>query len=268
MHCRNTNLIFISIFVETSRQKICWPQQLITVQPMKKEEQRPAFNQDDLKEYAIFGGLSNEQVQRVAENMLCSLHKKGAIIYNEGSRINGSYIVHSGILKIYKTGFDGKEQIIRFAKKGDLIAFRSIISDELACTTAEVIQEASLCYIPGDTLTGLIKANPDFAMDLMKLTCRELGESNKFLTDIAQKTVRERLAEILLLLMDTFELDEDNTLQISLTREELANMAGTATESVIRLLSEFKADRLIELNGRKIKLLNIPQLIKTGNVYV
>ncbi len=122
--------------------------------------------------------------------------------------------------------------------------------------------------MPGDIITSFIKGNPEFAMALMRLTCRELGESNKFLTDIAQKTVRERLAEVLLLLMDTFDLDEEHTLQISLTREELANMVGTATESVIRLLSEFKADNLIELNGRKIKLLNIPKLIKIGNVYV
>lgn len=196
------------------------------------------------------------------------MHKRGNIIYHEGSRINGTYIVLNGILKIYKTGFDGKEQIIRFAKGGDLIGFRSVISDELACTTTKVINDALLCYLPGDSLTSLIKTNPEFAMALMKLTCKELGESNKFLTDIAQKTVRERLAEVLLLLMDTFDLDDDNTLRISLTREELANMVGTATESVIRLLSEFKQDKLIELNGRKIKLLNIPKLIKTGNVYV
>ena len=235
---------------------------------MKRDDNHSGLEQPDLRQYEIFKGLSNTQVEQATQSMICNFYKKGAIIYNEGSRINGSYIVNSGVLKIYKTGFDGKEQIIRFARKGDLVAFRSVISDELACTTAEAIQETTLCYIPGETLTGFIKTNPDFAMDLMKLTCRELGESNKFLTDIAQKTVRERLAEVLLLLMDTFELDDDNTLQVSLTREELANMVGTATESVIRLLSEFKTDRLIELNGRKIKLLNIPKLIKVGNVYV
>ncbi|ASB48909.1 Crp/Fnr family transcriptional regulator [Alkalitalea saponilacus] len=235
---------------------------------MKREHQVKEFERPDLKKYEIFNGLSEEQVQEAITSMQCSAYKRGAIVYNEGSRINGSYIVNSGILKIYKTGFDGKEQIIRFARSGDLIAFRSVISDELACTTAEVIQDATLCYIPGETLTGLIKVNPEFAMDLMKLTCRELGEANKYLTDIAQKTVRERLAEVLLLLMDTFELDDDYTLQISLTREELANMVGTATESVIRLLSEFKADKLIEIQGRRIKLLDIPKLIKIGNVYV
>ena len=226
---------------------------------MKKEGRRIDIEPGALRQHDIFRGLSDEELANVAQTMTCNLFKKGSVIYNEGSCINGSYIINTGVLKIYKTGFDGKEQIIRFARHGDLIGFRSVISDELACTTAEVIQDSALCYIPGETLTGLIKGNPEFAMDLMKLTCRELGESNKFLTDIAQKTVRERLAEVLLLLMDTFELDEDNYLQISLTREDLANIVGTY-RSVIELLSEFRADNMIEINGRRIKLLNILNL--------
>jgi len=234
-----------------------------------KNLQSVPYNEDvDLMSFDIFKSLLEPEIEELNQIINCALYKRGSVIYNERSRINGTYIVVSGIVKVYKTGFDGKEQIIRFAKGGDLVGFRSVISDELACTTSKIINDAVLCYIPGEELTKLIKENPEFAMDLMKLTCRELGESNKYLTDIAQKTVRERLAEVLLLLMDTFELDEDFTLQISLTREELANMVGTATESVIRLLSEFKADKLIELNGRKIKLLNIPKLIKIGNVYI
>lgn len=235
---------------------------------MKSFHTGNCIDEVNLSTFEIFKGLTDNDIRHLANKMTCTLHKRGNIIYHEGSRINGTYIVLSGILKIYKTGFDGKEQIIRFAKSGDLIGFRSVISDELACTTTRIINDAMLCYIPGDALTNLIKTNSEFAMSLMKLTCRELGESNKFLTDIAQKTVRERLAEVLLLLMDTFDLEDDGTLRISLTREELANMVGTATESVIRLLSEFKSDNLIELNGRKIKLINIPKLIKTGNVYV
>ncbi len=103
-------------------------------------------------------------------------------------------------------------------------------------------------------------------MQLMQLTCRELGEANNFITDIAQKTVRERLAEVLLILMDTFGLDSAKVLQISLTREEMANMVGTATESVIRLLSEFKLDGLIDLHGRKISLIDLPGLRKIANM--
>jgi CRP-like cAMP-binding protein len=101
---------------------------------------------------------------------------------------------------------------------------------------------------------------------MLQIVCRELREANDYITDIAQKTVRERLAEVLLLLKENFDLDNQNNLQISLTREELANMVGTATESVIRLLSEFKQDKLIELQGRKIKFLNIPALKRVANL--
>jgi CRP-like cAMP-binding protein len=101
---------------------------------------------------------------------------------------------------------------------------------------------------------------------MLQIVCRELREANDYITDIAQKTVRERLAEVLLLLKENFDLDNQNTLQISLTREELANMVGTATESVIRLLSEFKQDKMIELQGRKIKFLDIPSLRRVANI--
>jgi CRP/FNR family transcriptional regulator, polysaccharide utilization system transcription regulator len=197
----------------------------------------------------------------------CEPYKKGSVIYHEGNRISGCYCVSSGIIKIYKTGIDGKEQIITFAQKGDIIGFRSVLSGELACTTAKVIEDSHLCFIPGDTLIQLFKHNSEFSMDLMQLACKELGQANAYITDIAQKTVRERLAEVLLILKDNFDLDSDHFLQITLTREELANIVGTATESVIRLLSEFKSDKLIELHGRRIKLLDIKGLKKAGNVF-
>ena len=116
-------------------------------------------------------------------------------------------------------------------------------------------------------LFHLLNPIPSYAHELLKLACHELGEANSFITDIAQKTVRERLAEILLLLVNDFGLDDQNYLQISLTREELANIVGTATESVIRLLSEFKTDKLVELNGRKIRILNTKGLEKISNVF-
>jgi CRP-like cAMP-binding protein len=194
------------------------------------------------------------------------MYKKGSIIYREGSRLTGFYCVTRGILKIFKTGIDGKEQIIRFAKKGDIIAYRSLLSQELACTTAKVIEEAVLSHVPYQTLLYLIQNNWQFSHHMLQIVCKELREANDYITDIAQKTVRERLAEVLLLLKENFELDNANTLQISLTREELANMVGTATESVIRLLSEFKQDQLIDLQGRKIKFINVPGLTKVANL--
>ncbi len=193
--------------------------------------------------------------------------KRGEVLYNEGNRISGFYCIHNGIIKVFKTGFDGKEQIIRFAKAGDIIAYRSVLSNEVACTTAKVIEDCEVCFIPSEILISLVKSDANFAFELLKLACHELGEANSFITNIAQKTVRERLAEILLLLVHEFGLSNDQTLNISLTREELANIVGTATESVIRLLSEFKSDKLLELNGRKIRILDKRGLEKISNVF-
>jgi CRP/FNR family transcriptional regulator, polysaccharide utilization system transcription regulator len=192
--------------------------------------------------------------------------RRGNIIYTEGSRITGCYCLNSGIVKIYKTGADGKEQIIRFAQPGELIGFRSVFNNEAACTTAQVLEEAILCFIPAEFMIKMVKTNGNFAMDLLQLSCKELGEANAYITDIAQKTVRERLAEVLLQLKESFGLDSEHVLQISLTREELANIVGTATESVIRLLSEFKEDNILEIKGRQIKIINQAALSKLANL--
>ena len=217
---------------------------------------------------SIFKHLKSDEIVQMNFEKGCNFHKKGNIIYHEGSHVNGFYCVNSGIIKLYKTGLEGREQIIYFAKKGDIIGYRSLLSGELACHTAKVLEDAVLCFIPGEALFDLLHKNSAFAVELIQLVCRELGEANSFITDIAQKTVRERLAEVLFILKDTFGVDENSVLQISLTREELANIVGTATESVIRLLSEFKDDSLIELSGRHIKLLDEKMLKKIANMYV
>jgi CRP-like cAMP-binding protein len=235
---------------------------------MKQQEiQVPLCDSCSLESGSIFKYLTPEEVEALNFEKDFRQYKRGDILYQEGNRISGFFCINSGIIKVFKTGFDGKEQIIRFAKKGDIIAYRSVLSNELACTSAKVIEECQVCFIPSEILISFIKSNPAYALELLKLACHELGEANSFITDIAQKTVRERLAEILLFLVHDFGLDNDNFLNISLTREELANIVGTATESVIRLLSEFKSDKLVELNGRKIKILNKKGLEKISNVF-
>lgn len=216
---------------------------------------------------SIFKYLTSEELDTINFEKEFRHYKRGDILYQEGNRISGFFCINSGIIKVFKTGFDGKEQIIRFAKVGDIIAYRSVLSNELACTSAKVIEDCQVCFIPSEILISFIKSNPTYALELLKLACHELGEANSFITDIAQKTVRERLAEILLFLVNDFGVDNQQFLNISLTREELANIIGTATESVIRLLSEFKSDKLVELHGRKIRVLNTKGLEKISNVF-
>ena len=230
---------------------------------MRTMLKRPTDDDTDLSGFLLFKKLTDEELNRLNFEKSCSSYRKGTIVYREGSRLTGFYCVTRGIIK---TGIDGKEQIIRFAKRGEIIAYRSLLSQELACTTAKVIEEAVLCHVPYQTLLYLIQNNWQFSHHMLQIVCRELREANDYITDIAQKSVRERLAEVLLLLKENFDLDHQNTLQISLTREELANMVGTATESVIRLLSEFRQDNLIELQGRKIKFLNTSGLRKVAGI--
>lgn len=235
---------------------------------MKQQDiQIPLCGGCSLETGSIFRYLTPAEIDTINFEKDFRRYKRGDILYKEGNRISGFYCINSGIIKVFKTGLDGKEQIIRFAKAGDIIAYRSVLSNELACTSAKVIEDCQVCFIPSEILTQFIKTNPAYSLELLKLACHELGEANSFITDIAQKTVRERLAEILLLLVSDFGLDNEHFLKISLTREELANIVGTATESVIRLLSEFKSDGLVELNGRKIKILNKRNLEKISKVF-
>lgn len=217
---------------------------------------------------SIFRHLSTEEVEQLSADMICKLHKKGEILYKEGNKLNGVYYVNTGIIKIFKTGIEGRDQIIRFCKPGEIFGYRSVLSEEPACTSAKVLEDSILFFIPANALIHFLNTHAVLAKDLLIVSCKELGEANSFITDIAQKSVRERLAEVLILLKNKFGLEDDNTLKINLTREELANIIGTATESVIRLLSEFKQDHLIDIHGRKIKFLNVPELTKIGNVFV
>jgi CRP/FNR family transcriptional regulator, polysaccharide utilization system transcription regulator len=233
---------------------------------MKRIHEEPLCHECGNVVHTIFTKLLPDEIEYINQRKRCARYEKGVIMYDEGSRTNGFYCICKGTIKVYKTGVEGKEQIIRFAKKGDIIGYRSIIAGEAACTSAKVLDDAVICFIYTSDLYYLLKKNAEFGIELLQLACTELGEANNYITDIAQKSVRERLAEVLVNLKDNFGLDDDNVLQIYLTREELANLIGTATESVIRLLSEFKQDKLIELQGRKIRIVDETRLTRIANM--
>jgi CRP-like cAMP-binding protein len=189
-------------------------------------------------------------------------YKKNEIIFSQGKHIMGCFIVLSGIIKQFKTGIEGRDYILQLAKPFDILGYRSVLSEEPACHTSIVIDDSYLCYINKECLYYLIKTNGAFALDLLQIACSELEESHSLITEIAQKSAKERLAELLLNLKNSFGVDENKQLNILLSREEYANIVGTATESVIRLLSEFKNENYIDVNSKKITILNEKALEK------
>ena len=200
--------------------------------------------------------LTTDELTNISKNRSCLSFKKGQVIYHEGMRVNGIYCVHGGIAKVTKLGPRGKDQIIKFMQPGDLAGYRAMVSNEPMAGSLVAHTDVRACFIPKEIFLSSLRENPTFSLDLLKESCHELGEWGKIVTNLAQKTVKERLAELLLLLESTFGKHEEGYIDIQLTREELANMVGTATESLIRLLSELKKEGIVESKGKKIQILD------------
>ncbi|MDO5614649.1 MAG: Crp/Fnr family transcriptional regulator [Cruoricaptor ignavus] len=221
------------------------------------------FNESSFKE-----SLSPQDYEKYIQAKRQVFFRKGEHIFDENENANGIYFITKGTVKLSKSGVYGKDQILRFIKEGDLIGYRSLLIGEKFQAKAEAMSDVEVSFVPGDVFLHLLEVDPKLSFAMLQKFAYELGESSNTITFLAQKTVRERLAEILLLLEQKLGTDPEGFIKISLTREEIANLIGTATESAIRLISEFKHDDLIETEGRNIKILNHEKLIKLGHVVV
>ncbi|QCX53239.1 Crp/Fnr family transcriptional regulator [Elizabethkingia sp. JS20170427COW] len=221
------------------------------------------FNEKSFKE-----NLSKADFDKYLQGKEVLYLSKGETVIEEGDFPKGVYFIDKGTTKLSKTGFYKKEQILRFCKEGDLVGYRSLLCDEPFGATAEAMDDMEITFVPADVFIHLLEADSKLAYAMLQKIAYELGEASKTITFLAQKTVRERLAEVLLLLEQKIGTDPEGFINISLTREEIANLVGTATESAIRLISEFKQDELILVDGRNIKILNHDKLKKLGHVSI
>lgn len=182
--------------------------------------------------------------------------KKGETIFEEGNALNGVYCIKEGICKLVKMNSQGKDTILKLVKKGELLGQRTVFSEEISNLSAIAVEDMKVCFIPKAELIGFYENNAKFSMEVTKDFCSQLKEANDFAANHTHKTVKQRLAITLLNIKDTNGLSPEGYLQLQLSREEIASMVGTATESCIRLLSELKKEGLIELSGKKIKLVD------------
>jgi len=222
----------------------------------------------DSRKDSLLCSLSEEELKKLGTAKTCNTYKKGQIIFHEGNRPLGLFCLQTGKVKIYKTGINGKEQIVRMGKPGDFLGYRALVGEEFYSASAAAIEDCSICLIDKEVFFSVLQTNQELSWNLTKFLCHELRAAEDYMTDMAQKSVRERLAEVLLILKQKYGYDEaDSTLLNStLTREELASFVGTATETLIRLLSDMKKENVIELQGRKIKILNEQKLSDIANL--
>lgn len=209
-----------------------------------------------VRQFSSLKALNKEELLRMAECKTSYTIKKGEPIFEEGEVTNGIYCVKEGVCKLSKLSDNGKDQIVKLVKPGELLGQRSMISDEPANLSAVALEDMEVCFIPRSEVMQFFTQNNQFSMNVMKTICEDLKGADDHMVNMAQKNVRQRLAETLIYLEETFGKNKDGSLHIQLSREELAGMIGTATESCIRLLSELNKSSYIELTGKKITLLD------------
>lgn len=213
-----------------------------------------------VRQFSSLKALTKDELLRMADCKTSYIIKKGEPIFEEGEMTNGIFCVKDGVCKMTKLSANGKDQIVKLAKAGELLGQRSMISEEPANLSAVALEDMEVCFVPKSEILKFFNQNNQFSMNVMKTICGDLKEADDHMVSMAQKSVKERLAETLIYLEETFGNNEDGSLRIQLSREELAGMIGTATESCIRLLSELNKQELINLSGKKITIKNKNQL--------
>lgn len=217
--------------------------------------------------HSVFSVVSSDHIQDLNEHKSCSTYKKGQIIFSENGLPMGLFCVNSGKIKLSTSGPDGKEQILRLVKGGDILGYRALISNDRYHCNAVALEDCSICIVDKAYFLKLAMENQQLCTALFKKISDDLKKAEEHIVSLSQKNVRERMAEALLFFKATYGYEPDEkTLAVQLSREEIADFVGTSTESAIRLLSEFNNDKIIELIGKKIKIINPEKLTKTANL--
>jgi len=216
---------------------------------------------------SCFSCLKPEDLADLKYEKSCSLYRRGQNIFQEDHRALGIYCLHEGKVKIFKSSADGREQIVRLAVPGDIFGLRSIIDVKYYGVNAQAIEDSVACFFSADTFVNLVGRFSKLSKILISNLSNLLFDAEEKISSLAHKPVRERLAELLIRIPNQYAVEgpaADHT--INLSREDLANMIGSATETVIRLLSEFKDENLIAIEGRKITIVDIPRLARAANL--
>lgn len=206
-----------------------------------------------------------ESLKKLSEERDVRIYKKKDDIYKEDSYPKGIYFVSKGKVKIYQTNELGKEFITELHKEGDFFGYLSLLKDEKYSSSASVLEDSEIYMIPKEDFFSLIYKNAEVSKKFIEILSNNLLENEKQLVKLAYNSVRKRVAEALIKLSDKYKKEEDQKFSMNVSREDLANLVGTATETVIRTLSDFKEDKFIEISGGNITIINYEKLAKLKN---
>lgn len=218
-----------------------------------------------IREYLseLWGVLTREDKRIITDNFVLHHFKKNQIIYAEKEEPEYLWCLLKGKVKLYKNGIGDRVQILRLYRPVQFFGYRAYFANELYVSSAAAFEPSVLGAIPMELVEKLIRGNMQLAMYFIHELSRNLGGSDTKIVNLTQKHIRGRLAEALLLLADNYGLEDDGaTLRIYMSREDLANLSNMTTSNAIRTLACFVNEKLIIVDGRRIKIVNEPMLRK------
>lgn len=228
---------------------------------MVKKSQLEHITHEDLKE--LWEILTPEEKKKVSEVFVVRQFKKNQIIYAEHDTPEYLYCLLTGKAKMYKDGIGGRQQILRLYRPIQYFGYRAYFAGEPYVSSVAAVEAASIGIIPMDLVKEIIDENIHVAWFFIHELSRNLGGSDTKIVNLTQKHIRGRLAEALILLVDNYGLEDDGeTLNIYMAREDIANLSNMTTSNAIRTLSAFTNEKIITVDGRRIKILDYNTLKK------
>lgn len=215
----------------------------------------------------LLNELPENDKHRLKKVMQIKKYRKNEAVFTEGTRPSGIFFVQSGRVKKYKSDNDEREQIINIYSKGEFFGYSAILSENCYGHTTVAIENAVIAFISEDDFFAVLNKSAVFSRLLLKSLSHEFIVMANLISVLSQRTVRERVALSLLILHEKYRNGNDgrDDVYIALSRKDLANMAGTANETLARVLHDFKDEELIWAEGRKLQLLDHDGLIRAAN---
>jgi CRP/FNR family transcriptional regulator, polysaccharide utilization system transcription regulator len=210
---------------------------------------------------SLFYVLSEEDKKLMRKHTSFTKYKRNEMVFREGDKPSGFMMLVKGKLKIFKEGVGGREQIIRLSKALGIIGYRAIFAGENHIASAVTLEDSVVANIDLDFIYSRALKNSDFSIGIIRKLSKELGFSNARTVALSQKHIRGRLAESLMLLANKYGFEHDGTtLKVYISREDIANLSNMTTSNAIRTLSTFANEKLIAIDGRKIKIIDLTRL--------
>jgi len=211
----------------------------------------------------IWSILSADEKRLIVDNLVIHNFKKNQIIYAEGDAPEYLWCLIKGKVKKFKEGVGGRVQILRLIRPVQYFGYRAFFANEPYVSSAAAFEPSMLGAIPLNLVAEIIQNNINLAWFFIRELSRNLGGSDTKIVNLTQKHIRGRLAEALIVLIDNYGYEEDNsTLKIYMAREDLANLSNMTTSNAIRTLSSFVSEKILLVDGRRIRIINEPQLRK------